>query len=111
LVFTPHLIRARRDGMLDCGGRACDEGRRFRRHAAERRARKIEPSGADLAALSDVSQVYREAIDRMQIVLVDRRDLIALLIATLLPVVPMMLSRVPLEEWNDLSGLLTGGKL
>jgi hypothetical protein len=110
LVFTPQLIEARRQGILDCGGRACDEGRRFRRHLTDGRARRPEPSGADLAALSDVTTVYREAVDRMQLVLVDRRDLIALLVATLLPVVPMMLSRVPLEEWRGLAGVLTGGR-
>jgi hypothetical protein len=111
LVFSPQLVRARLKGVLDCGGRACDEGRRFRRQLADRRRNKSEPSNADLAALAEVTVVYREAVDRMQFVLVDRRDLIWLIIATLLPVVPMMLSRVPLEEWRELSSVITGGRL
>jgi hypothetical protein len=111
IVFTPQLLRARREGLLDCGGRACDEGRRFRRRIAEGRAmRKGESSGSDLAALSDVTTVYREAVDRIQLVLVDRRDLIGLLIATILPVLPLMVLRVPLSEWRELANLLTGGR-
>jgi len=93
LVFAPQLFRARRQGILECGARACDEGRRFQRRVAEGRSRKGEAPGVDVAALADVGAVYREAVDRLQIVLVDRRDLIGLLCATLLPVVPMMLIR------------------
>lgn len=64
-----------------------------------------------MSALADVGAVYREAVDGLQIVLVDRRDVIALLIATLLPVVPMMLWRVPLDDWRELASMLTGGRL
>jgi hypothetical protein len=110
LVFAPQLFRARRQGILDCGARACDEGRRFQRRILEGRVPKGETSGADVAAMSDVTVVYREAVDRLQIVLVDQRDLIALAIATLLPVLPMMLIRVPLEEWRELASVLVGGR-
>jgi hypothetical protein len=109
-VFSPQLLRARRQGIIDCGGRAIDEGRRFRRRLAEGRPRKGEPSGADLAALADVTQTYREGVYRMQFVLVDQRDLLVLLLATLLPILPMMLVQVPLEEWRSLSALITGGR-
>ncbi len=111
LVFAPQLYNARRQGILECGARACDEGRRFQGRVAEGRHRRREVTGADIAALADVGAVYREAVDRLQIVLVDRRDLIGLLIATLLPVVPMMLLRVPLNDWRELSSLLTGGRI
>jgi hypothetical protein len=111
LAFAPQLFRARRRGIIDCGGRACDEGRRFQRRVAEARAIDEPAAAVEVSALCDVGVVYREAVDRLQIVLVDRRDLIALLIATLLPVLPMMLLRVPLDDWRALAGILTGGKL
>jgi hypothetical protein len=111
LVFVPQLIEARRRGILECGGRACDEGRRFLERVARGQTRRGEQSGSDLAALSDVTVVYREAVDQLQVVLVDRRDVIGLLVATLLPLAPLMLLRVPLEEWRELLALLTGGKL
>lgn len=110
LVFSPQLFYARRQGIINCGGRACDEGRRFERRGATGRAGEDDEPAVDVAALSDVGSVYREAVDRLQIVLVDRRDLIGLLIATLLPVVPMMLMRVPPQDWRELSSLLTGGR-
>lgn len=117
LAFSPQLYVARRRGILDCGGRACDEGRRFQRNAVARRADPAIAAGdddraaVDVAALADVGDVYREAVDRLQIVLVDRRDVLALLMATLLPVVPMMLLSVPLADWRALATILTGGRI
>jgi hypothetical protein len=111
LAFAPQLFWARRRGIIDCGGRACDEGRRFQRRVAEARALEEPTAAVEVSALADVGAVYREAVDRLQIVLVDRRDLFALLIATILPVVPMMLIRVPLEDWRVLAGILTGGRI
>jgi len=110
LAFGPQLFRARRRGIIDCGARACDEGRRFQRRVTEGRAIDEQAAALEASALSDVGSVYREAVDRLQIVLVDRRDVIGLLVATLLPIVPMMLVRVPLEEWRQLAGMLTGGR-
>jgi hypothetical protein len=109
LAFAPQLFRARRQGIIDCGGRACDEGRRFQRRVAQARAVDDPAAAVEVSALCDVGVVYREAVDRLQIVLVDRRDVFALLVATLLPVLPVMLFRVPLEDWRSLAGMLTGG--
>jgi len=111
LVFAPQLFLARRRGILDCGARACDEGRLFQRRVAEARASDDRGAAIEVSALSDVGVVYREAVDRLNIILVDRRDLLALLIATLLPVLPMMLVRIPLEEWRNVASMITGGKI
>jgi hypothetical protein len=110
LAFAPQLFLARRRGIIDCGGRACDDGRRFQRRVAGAREEDAQRDAVEMSALADVGAVYREAVDRLQIVLVDRRDVIALLSATLLPVVPMMFLRVPLEEWRQLASMLTGGR-
>jgi hypothetical protein len=110
MAFAPMLFLARRQGIIDCGGRACDDGRRFQRRVVEARAEGTAIAADEMSALADVGAVYREAVDRLQIVLVDRRDVIALLVATLLPVVPMMMTRVPLEDWRELASMLTGGR-
>jgi hypothetical protein len=47
----------------------------------------------------------------MRPVLVDTRGLVVLLVATLLPVVPLMLAHVPREDWSILLKMLTGGRL
>jgi hypothetical protein len=111
LAFAPQLFRARRQGIIDCGGRACDEGRRFQRRVLERLPIDDPAASIEVSALCDVGVVYREAVDRLQIWLVDQRDIIGLLIATLLPVLPMMLLRVPMEDWRGLAAMLTGGLL
>ena len=110
LFFAPQLSRARRLGVIDCGGRASDEGRRFERRAA---ADPDDPdrmrAAAETSALADLGAIYREGVDRLRIVIVDRRDLVTLAIATLLPMVPVMLTHVPREEWRNLARMLTGG--
>jgi hypothetical protein len=111
LAFGPQLFRARRRGIIDCGGRGCDEGRRFQRRVAETRQQADPTAVVEVAALSEIGAVYREAVDKLQTVLVDRRDLIGLLVATLLPTVPMMLIKVPWEDWRELASMLTGGFL
>lgn len=110
LAFGPQLFRARRRGIIDCGGRACEEGRRFQRQVAMARQEDDDSARVNVASLSEVGSVYREAVDKLQTVLVDRRDLVGLLIATLLPVVPMMLFRVPMQDWRELASMLTGGR-
>ena len=110
LAFAPQLFRARRRGIIDCGARACDDGRRLQRRISRAQGDDdLTAASIEISALCDVGSIYREAVDRLQIVLVDRRDLIGLLAATLAPVVPMMLIRVPLEDWHNLAGMLTGG--
>lgn len=56
LVFAPQLFRAR---------------------VAERLTIEDPAAAVEASALSDVGVVYREAVDRLQIVLIDRRDIIA----------------------------------
>ena len=107
LPFTFQLFRARRAGLAELGDVAANCGRRFQRRYAD------DPSEYDPVAiqtLSSVEQTYREAVNQLNLLLVDKRDLAFLLVATLLPVVPVMLSQVPLEDWRDLLQAVTGLK-
>ena len=105
LLFVPQLTRARRHGMLEVGALATFSGRRFR-NALLYPQRPLESS--QVQELASLEQTYRETVKELSVVLFDRHDLILLLVATLLPVIPVMLMHVPFEDWRELTDLLTG---
>lgn len=108
LVFTPHLVRARRQGLKQIGALAARSGRRFRRswlrdpRPGPVRDREVEGLGATVVT-------YRDTLYSIHYVLWEKRDLIVLLAATLAPVLPVMLASVPKEDWAELLSLLSGG--
>jgi hypothetical protein len=110
LLFTPRLLQLRREGRVEYGALATAYARHFQREWIARGERAGQLTGAT-QPLADLTTVYRDTVDRLLPVLFDRRDLIALLVATLLPVVPVMLLKVPREDWKELLGLLTGSTL
>jgi hypothetical protein len=111
LLFSPQLIRARRIGLIEYGRLGAEYGRGFQRRwfGEQRPGAGIGPRSTQ--PLSDLAGVYRDTIDRLRILLVDKRDMITLLVATLLPMVPVILMRVPREDWQRLLKLLTGAGL
>ncbi len=111
LLFAPRLSRARRDGLAEYGGLAVDVGRHLRRQRdlAHDPQRPLDDS--DIAPMANLVEVYREAIDRLGLLLFDTRDLIVLLAATVAPLVPLMLFRVPGEDWRALLSAISGGLL
>jgi hypothetical protein len=112
LVFTPRLLRARRDGVDDYGGLANDYGRRFHRRWIESGNREGLLGTGDIQSLTDLATAYRETVERLRLVLFDGYDMAILLAATLLPVVPVLLSHMPVEDvLRKLAGLLTGSRL
>jgi hypothetical protein len=110
LLFVPQLDRARLAGLTQCGIAASEYGRRFERHGLSRGEVSLLGEGSPVA-LAQMGVVFRENVDRMRPVLVDTRGLVVLLVATLLPVVPLMLAHVPREDWSILLKMLTGGRL
>jgi hypothetical protein len=111
LLFTPQLIRARREGLVEYARLGAEYGRRFQRRWFQElpTAERLGPRSTQ--PLADLGTIYRDTVDRLRPVLFDRRDLIALLAATLLPIVPVILMRVHREDWRQLLALLTGGPL
>jgi hypothetical protein len=106
-VFSGSLFRARRAGIAEFGGIATEAGRRFRRQC-----QGLSPEGdhIDLQTLASVEQTYRETVKELKLVLFDRQDLAILLVATLLPLLPIMLLYVPFEDWRALLGAASGFK-
>jgi hypothetical protein len=109
LMFVPHLERARRAGLADVGGLAAKLGRRFRRRwiRATEVAAEADAS-ADAQALAAIGSSYRNSISRLRLLLFDLHDLIILIVATAIPVVPVMFARVPHEDWMKIAKLIGG---
>lgn len=120
LMFMPLLWRARREGGLDVTALVAHMGRTFETRWVEAggfaRGRPLEarqgeePSlGFEAQSLSAMIQSYRETVIQMRVFIFDRYDVIRLLVATLLPAIPVMVMHVPWEDWRGLLELLTGG--
>lgn len=107
LPFAPMLERARNTGLEQCGELATSFARNLR---AEQVATDT-PLSVNPERLAYMTIIFNESVDRVRNVLFDRRDVIVLVIATLLPIVPAMLARIPKEDWTVLLKLLLGARL
>jgi hypothetical protein len=111
LLFVPHLQRARRAGLVDIGGLAAKLGRRFRRRWVQGRdgaADADADASGDAQALAAIASSYRNSIHGLRLLLFDLRDLVILIVATAIPVVPVMFARVPSEDWMKLARVIGG---
>jgi hypothetical protein len=110
LFFTPQLARARLDGLLENDMLAAQQGWQFRRlWVVENRPDLL--SGNDAQSLDGLGGIYRNSVERIRWVIFGKRDIIVLLLATLVPVLPVMLIHVPAESWRDLLALLIGSRI
>jgi hypothetical protein len=109
LLFGPLLAHVRRAGLLEVGGVATDESRRFHRRWIEGKDRGGRNFGVEVQGLAAAAQTYRETVEQMRVVMFGKGDMITLLVATLLPSIPVIVMRVPKEDWLHLLSLLTGG--
>jgi hypothetical protein len=99
LAFAGRLGRCRLQGLLDFGAL-------IRRHDRAFDERWIKVRGADRASLlgspdasslADLGAVY-EHIDRMQLIPFDRKALLVLVSAALIPMIPLIGTALPLQE-------------
>lgn len=106
-LFVPQLFRAKKLGLDELGGLASIGGRRLR-------AALGEPEQAFdwqcIHAIASTEQSYRETVKAMSLLPFNKRDLIAMVVATLLPILPTLLMHVPPEDWWTLASALTGFK-
>src|SRR5262249_24690696 len=99
LLFTPHLSAARRVGLREYGALA----QRYVREFDDRWLRGGAPAGeplvgsADIQSLADLGNSY-ELVQSMRAVPITRDALIQLGVITLLPVAPLLLTMISLEE-------------
>jgi hypothetical protein len=108
LVFVPKLLVARIVGLQDFSGLAAHYGRRFRREWLRGDDPDEVLGTKDTAPLAEMTTTYHYATEKLSAFLFYKRDVLILLAATLVPVVPLMIAAVPGDDWIKLSGLVTG---
>jgi hypothetical protein len=99
LVFTPRLIRAKRQGLLDYGGFADEYTRGFQRKwLGSGRDREESPLGSgDIQSLADLGNSYA-VVRSMRVVVPSTRHAVTLVLAAALPMVPFLAFIVPLKQ-------------
>jgi hypothetical protein len=108
LVFAPQLAQAKRDGLREYGTLSEQYVREFDAKWVHGSAPADEPlvGSADIQSLADLGNSY-EIVRTMRMVPVTKETVIQLAFATLLPVVPLALTMMPLEELlKTLAGVL-----
>jgi hypothetical protein len=99
LVFSPQLAQAKRTGLREYGTLA----ERYVREFDAKWLRGGAPAGAplvgsaDIQSLADLANSF-EVVRTMQIAPITRDAFLRLVAATLVPVVPLLLTMMPLEE-------------
>jgi hypothetical protein len=99
LLFSPQLAQAKRAGNRDYGALAARYVREFDAKWVRSEAPADEPlvGSADIQSLADLANSF-EVVRTMQLAPITRDALLRLVAATLLPMVPLMLTMMPLEE-------------
>lgn len=103
LMFSPLLMRARRDGLLLYGRLALEHGRLFQQkwiEAAEQARDEPFLGTADIQSQNDMNGVF-EAVNQMRGVPFAPRLLLQLALVALAPLVPLLLTLVPLSTIID----------
>jgi hypothetical protein len=99
LIFAPQLARAKRKGLREYGTLAERYVREFDAKWLRGGAPSDEPfvGSADIQSLADLANSY-DVVRSMRIAPIARDDILRLVAATLVPLVPLLLTMMPLEE-------------
>jgi len=99
LVFVPQLAQAKRKGLREYGTLAVRYVREFDGKWLRGGAPADEPfvGSADIQSLADLGNSY-EVVRTMRTVPITRDAVVRLVAATLVPIVPLLLTMMPLEE-------------
>jgi hypothetical protein len=99
LIFSPQLAQAKRAGNREYGALAARYVREFDAKWVRGEAPAGEPlvGSGDIQSLADLANSF-EVVRTMQLSPITRDALLRLVAATLVPIVPLMLTMMPLEE-------------
>ena len=99
LVFVPQLAQAKRKGLREYGTLAVRYVREFDGKWLRGGAPADEPfvGSADIQSLADLGNSY-EVVRTMRTVPITKDAVVRLVAATLVPIVPLLLTMMPLEE-------------
>jgi hypothetical protein len=110
LVFVPQLLRARLRGWATYGALVTDYSRQFQERWIERPEHADLLGNSDFQSLADLSSSYQDNVSKMRVILFELRDCVLLVVATLIPALPILLTLLPAREvLKRLLHLLTGG--
>jgi hypothetical protein len=110
LFFWPKLSLLKRDGLFTVGALSAEYGRSFRGVWLGHHEPRQLLGTMDVGALADLNSTFQETIEKIRPLMIDLPHLLVLVIATLAPLVPVMIWSIPREDWLDLLSLLTGGR-
>lgn len=96
-VFIPTMWRTRFRAVREYGRLAADHSRLFHARWIERGERELLLGNADIQAQSDLVTVF-EAMSSMRIVPFGARTLTIVVLAVIIPVIPLFLLELPLSE-------------
>jgi hypothetical protein len=107
LVFSPRLALCRIQGLLDFGTLIGSHDRAFDEKWVKSEALNQGSllGNPDVQSLSGIAQIY-EHVDRMQLIPFDKKAVIVLLVAALIPMVPLLGTTVALSEIMSMLGKL-----
>lgn len=99
LVFAPQLARAKRIGLREYGTLATHYVSEFDRKWLHRNAHTEQPllGSADIQSLADLSNSYN-VVHSMRTAPITKEVVLRLAVVTLAPIVPLMLTMMPLED-------------
>ena len=99
LVFAPQLAAAKRTGLREYGTLAGRYVREFDAKWLRCAAPADEPfvGSADIQSLADLANSY-DVVRTMRLAPITRQAIVELVVATLLPIAPLLLTVMPLEE-------------
>lgn len=99
LVFAPQLARARRTGLREYGTLAQQYVRNFDAKWVRGSGGADEPmlGSGDIQSLADLGNSFA-VIEDMRVVPVSKQAMLQLAVATVAPIVPLLLTLMPLEE-------------
>lgn len=119
LLFALPLHRTKVATLDSLGRLATRDGRRFRERwlaadngeaaaSGEVADNGKETDSGEVQGLVAIAETYRDTVQQIRLVLFDRKDLVLVLLATLLPVVPGMVVQIPHDEWLAMASFLFG---
>jgi hypothetical protein len=113
LFFTPHLYKAQRKALNVYGPLALEYMRQFHRKWIEGRNETKEEliGNADIQSMADMGNAFNVVL-QTRIFIFGKKKLIELWLATVLPMVPLVATVIPVTEvFKRLGNTLVGGLL
>jgi hypothetical protein len=110
LTFLPQLFAARRRGRREYSELVTDYCRQLEKRWIGKQTRADVLGSPDFQSMADLSSVYSDNVEKMEILLFGLRDVVLLFVFSQLPALPLLLAQLPAKEVLErVLHLLRGG--